>query len=244
VLEQNTPFDMTPVPSENLIHLDSQREPESSSSSSMLAILRLLVMFIADIFKSQRRLEAENLFLRHQLNIAMRRAPPRLRLYGSDRALLVWMTRIWPGLLDVSRVAKPETILRWHRSGFKAFWRWKSGNRAGRLKACSSGVGSHYPTTRWRCFRGSRDDGALRGRDANEIERARISMMARSSKAPSIGRIQMRKTNFLQITTFGLQRAAGPYRRAWWRLRADRRASPQAAPAPLGGELLSVRDRS
>ena len=165
---------MTPVPSENLIHLDSQREPESSSSSSMLAILRLLVMFIADIFKSQRRLEAENLFLRHQLNIAMRRAPPRLRLYGSDRALLVWMTRIWPGLLDVSRVAKPETILRWHRSGFKAFWRWKSGNRAGRLKACSSGVGSHYPTTRWRCFRGSRDDGALRGRDANEIERARI----------------------------------------------------------------------
>ena len=44
------------------------------------------------------------------------------RLYGSDRALLVWMTRIWPGLLDISRVVKPETILRWHRSGFKAFW--------------------------------------------------------------------------------------------------------------------------
>jgi hypothetical protein len=62
----------------------------------MLAILHLLVMFGADIFKSRRRLEAENLFLRHQLNIALRRAPPRLRLYGSDRALSVWMTRIWP----------------------------------------------------------------------------------------------------------------------------------------------------
>ena len=86
----------------------------------MLAILHLLAMFVADIFKSRRRLEAESLFLRHQLNIALRRASPRLRLQGRDRALLVWMTRIWPNLLDVSQVVKPETILRWHRSGFKA----------------------------------------------------------------------------------------------------------------------------
>ena len=100
----------------------------------MVAILHLLVMFVADIFKSRRRLEAENLFLRHQLNIALRRAPRRLRLCGSDRALLVWMTRIWPSLLEISQVTKPETILRWHRSGFKAFWRWKSRNRAGRPK--------------------------------------------------------------------------------------------------------------
>jgi hypothetical protein len=71
---------------------------------------------------------------RHQLNIALRRAPPRLRLHGNDRALLVWITRIWPNLLDLSQVVKPETILRWHRSGFKAFWRWKSRNRAGRPK--------------------------------------------------------------------------------------------------------------
>ena len=100
----------------------------------MFAILHVLWIFVVDIFKSRRRLEAENLFLHHQLNIALRRAPARLRLYGSDRALLVWMTRIWPGLLDISRVVKPETILRWHRSGFKAFWRWKSRNRAGRPK--------------------------------------------------------------------------------------------------------------
>jgi hypothetical protein len=46
-------------------------------------------MCILDLFKSRRRLEAENLFLRHQLSIALRRAPPRLRLRGSDRALLV-----------------------------------------------------------------------------------------------------------------------------------------------------------
>src|SRR5262245_58592970 len=56
-------------------------------------------MFVADLFKSRRRLEAENLFLRHQLNIALRRAPSRLRLHGSDRALLVWITRVWGNLL-------------------------------------------------------------------------------------------------------------------------------------------------
>jgi transposase InsO family protein len=74
------------------------------------------------------------LFLRHQLHIALLRAPPRPRLNRSDRALLVLMTLLWPSLLDMAQVVKPETILRWHRSGFKAFWRWKSRNRAGRPK--------------------------------------------------------------------------------------------------------------
>jgi transposase InsO family protein len=100
----------------------------------MLAILHALGMFVADLFKPRLRLEAENLFLRHQLNIALRRAPPRLRLCGVDRALLIWMTRIWPGLLGVAQVVQPETILRWHRTGFKAFWRWKSRKRVGRPK--------------------------------------------------------------------------------------------------------------
>src|SRR2546421_1361805 len=100
----------------------------------MLAVLRSLAMFIVDLFKSRRRLEAENLFLRHQLSIALRRAPPRLRLRGGDGALLVWMTRLWPGLLGMAQVVQPETILRWHRAGFKAFWRWKSRKRAGRPK--------------------------------------------------------------------------------------------------------------
>ena len=53
----------------------------------MLAILHALVMFVADLFKSRTRLEAETLFLRHQLTIALRQTPPHLRLRGSDRAL-------------------------------------------------------------------------------------------------------------------------------------------------------------
>jgi transposase InsO family protein len=98
----------------------------------MFAILNALGMFVADLFKSRIRLEAENLFLRHQLTIALRQAPSRLRLRGGDRALLIWMTRIWPDLLGFAQVVQPETILRWHRTGFKAFWRWKSQKRAGR----------------------------------------------------------------------------------------------------------------
>jgi hypothetical protein len=80
----------------------------------MFALLHSLAMFVIDFFKSPRRLEAENLFLRHQLSIALRRAPPRLRLRGSDRALLVWMIRRWPSLLGAAQVVQPETILRWH----------------------------------------------------------------------------------------------------------------------------------
>ena len=59
-------------------------------------------------------------------------------------------------------------------------------------------------------------DYGLRGRVANEIERARISMVARNTKFPFKGRILMRKTNYLQIVTFDLQHAAGPYRRAMY----------------------------
>jgi hypothetical protein len=100
----------------------------------MIAILHALGMLVADMFKSRCRLEAENLFLRHQLNIVLRQAPPRLRLRGSDSALLIWMPRLWPGLLGMAQVVQPATILRSHCAGFKVFWRWKSRNRAGRPK--------------------------------------------------------------------------------------------------------------
>jgi hypothetical protein len=70
----------------------------------MIAILHLLVTLIANLFKSRHRLEIENLFLRHQLNVVLRRAPHRLRLRRCDRALLVLMTWLWPSLLSLSRL--------------------------------------------------------------------------------------------------------------------------------------------
>jgi hypothetical protein len=85
----------------------------------MFAILHVLATFIADLFKSRSRLEAENLFLRHQLAITLRRAPARPRFRGSDRTLLVWMTRLWPRLLGSAQLVQPETILRWHRARWR-----------------------------------------------------------------------------------------------------------------------------
>jgi hypothetical protein len=78
----------------------------------MLAIFHLLGMYVADLFKSRRRLEVENLFLRHQLNILLRRTPQRLRLRGSDRALLVWMTRRWPSGPARGRKMRPHGLKR------------------------------------------------------------------------------------------------------------------------------------
>ncbi len=98
----------------------------------MFPILHALAIFVSDLFKSRSRLEVENLFLRHQLNVALRQTPTRFRMRDIDRLLLVWMIRLWPNLLGVVLVVKPETVLRWHRAGFRAFWRWKSRNRAGR----------------------------------------------------------------------------------------------------------------
>ena len=87
-----------------------------------------------NLFKSRRRLRAENLLLRHQLAIAFRRAPPRPRLSRGDRAVMVWIARRCPELLELVQIVQPETILRWHRMGFRAYWRWKSRRRAGHPK--------------------------------------------------------------------------------------------------------------
>ena len=92
----------------------------------MFALMHLFVALVSNRFKSPRRLEIENLYLRHQLNIALRQTRHRFRLKGADRALLVWMTWLWPSMLSLSRVVQPDTILRWHRAGFRAYWRWKS----------------------------------------------------------------------------------------------------------------------
>ena len=98
----------------------------------MVAILYALGIAVADLVKSRARLEAEILLLRHQLNVALRHAPPRARLHGGDRAFMLWMVRLWPSLLDAVRLVQPETVLRWHRAGFRIYWRRKSRKRVGR----------------------------------------------------------------------------------------------------------------
>ena len=81
---------------------------------------------------SRRQLEAEILVLRHQLNVLQQRAPRRVHLHWASRALFIWLYRRCPRILDAITIVRPETVVRWHRMGFAAYWRWKSRSPGGR----------------------------------------------------------------------------------------------------------------
>lgn len=98
----------------------------------MVSLFRLLFDLIHSVFRSRARLIVEIALLRHQLQIAKRKAPKRLRLTNADRLIFVWLYRLWPSLLASVIVIKPETVLSWRRAGFRAFWHWKSRSRSGR----------------------------------------------------------------------------------------------------------------
>jgi len=98
----------------------------------MIAIALLFVRMLHDCFKSRSRLEAEIVVLRHQLNVLRLRAPRRLYLRWADRLLFVWLYRRFPRILDVITIVRPETVVRWPRMGFAAYWRWKSRPLGGR----------------------------------------------------------------------------------------------------------------
>ena len=93
---------------------------------------RLIWCALIGLFRSRVALEAEILVLRHQLNVLQRKCPKRVTLSGIDRLLLVGLFRLAPGVLDALTIVRPETLLRWHRAGFRAYWRWKSRPRGGR----------------------------------------------------------------------------------------------------------------
>ena len=98
----------------------------------MMAIAFLFVRVLGDCFKSRRRLEAEILVLRHQLSVLQQRAPRRVQLRWASRALFIWLYRCCPRILDAITIVRPETVVRWHRMGFAAYWRWKSRSPGGR----------------------------------------------------------------------------------------------------------------
>jgi hypothetical protein len=120
------------VPAENLIH--TVWTGRSGSLGVMVSFFGLLVHVLASPFKSQARLEAEIVFLRHQLNLLQRRVRTKPRLTAADRLLFVWLYRLVPSLLNAAVIVRPDTIVRWHRSGFRFYWLWKSRSRGGRPK--------------------------------------------------------------------------------------------------------------
>ncbi len=98
----------------------------------MIGLLCFVLAVLASPFKSKFRLEAENAVLRHQLNVVRRRLPGRVRLTNNDRWFLIQLYRWFPSIQQVLTIIRPETLVRWHRAGFRCYWRWKSRRRGGR----------------------------------------------------------------------------------------------------------------
>ena len=92
----------------------------------MIDLLKLLCGALIGLSRSSTRREAEILVLRHQLNVLKRRVPKRPALSNFDRLLFVWLSRLVPTSLEALKVVGPETVIRWQRAGFRAYWRFKS----------------------------------------------------------------------------------------------------------------------
>ena len=98
----------------------------------MIGLLRFVVAVLASPFKSKIRLEAENATLRYQLVVLRRKLKGRAHLTNDDRWFFVQLYRWFPSILPVLMIIRPETLVRWHRAGFRRYWRWKSRRRGGR----------------------------------------------------------------------------------------------------------------
>jgi transposase InsO family protein len=98
----------------------------------MIQLLRLLCGALIGLLRSSARREAEILVLRHQINVLRRKSPNRPALSNIDRLLFVLLSRLVPTILDALTMIRPDTVIRWHRAGFRAYWRWKSGPHGGR----------------------------------------------------------------------------------------------------------------
>ena len=99
---------------------------------AMFELLSRTLRALLSTLASRASRDAEIFVLRQQLLVLSRRSRARVRLRNLDRLVLAWLYRLFPSLLDAIIIVKPETLLRWHRRGFRAYWHWKSWRRGGR----------------------------------------------------------------------------------------------------------------
>ena len=85
----------------------------------MIALIQFVLAILASSFKSKSRLEAENAALRRQLIVLRRKVKIRAKLTNADRWYFVQLYRWFPSILAVVTIIQPETLVRWHRAGFR-----------------------------------------------------------------------------------------------------------------------------
>jgi hypothetical protein len=96
-----------------------------------MGTLRLILAFLRVLFGSRAALAAENPALRQQ-PIVLQRSVKRPQLRKRDRNFWSWLSRLWTGWRSALLIIQPQTVLRWHRHGFRLYWRWKSRKKPGR----------------------------------------------------------------------------------------------------------------
>ena len=103
----------------------------------MLTAFLAVIVNIRSWFRTSASLQAEILALRHQVVVLKRSQRGRVRLSSADRLLWVWLSRIWSQWRSALLIVKPETVIAWHRKGFRLYWTWKSGHATlGRTEVC------------------------------------------------------------------------------------------------------------
>jgi len=98
----------------------------------MLALVHLFISLLLAPFRSKSALEAENAALRQQILVLRRKLRGRVRLSNGDRLFFVWLYRLFPSISRAMLIIRPDTLVRWHRAGFRRYWRWRSRGRIGR----------------------------------------------------------------------------------------------------------------
>ena len=94
----------------------------------MISVLVSLVASLGSWLRSRAALQLELIALRHQLQVLNRARPRRLQLATADRCLWAWLSRSWPAWRTALVIVKPETVIAWHRQGFRLFWTWRVTN--------------------------------------------------------------------------------------------------------------------
>lgn len=97
-----------------------------------MPVVLSILLTVRSMIRSRAALQLEILALRHQLQVLGRPCHRRVRLTRPDRLLWVWLSRVWQGWRSAVVIVKPETVLTWHRRGFRLLWTWKSRRRTGR----------------------------------------------------------------------------------------------------------------
>jgi putative transposase len=92
----------------------------------MIAFLSLVLHIVVSPFKTRARLEGEIIMLRHHLNVLRRRVPSKPKLAVADRLLFVWLSRLFPSVLNAITIVQPGTVVRWHRAGFRLLFLLKT----------------------------------------------------------------------------------------------------------------------